>query len=216
MDLRRWRGVRFVSRAPTESGDFVDIRVTRMSLPHVLWWHSHVQPLIDQDPERADRDWNWLLYVPFSTLAGGVLARQPAGLHHRHSGRGKRSPDPLRADSIVGSLSGPQCAARQERLCLVSLHGSRGGSAHCRGSSARRRPLAKTTRIDHPRCRGDPLSQQAPLGPDRPLRGHGWRRLAAGVVRASRNVRLACRSEATPQSPTPDQAERRSLLLLHL
>ena len=79
MDLRRWRGLRFVSRAPTRSGDFVDIRVTRMTLPHVLWWHSHVQPLIDQDPQRADRDWNWLLYVPVSTLAGGVLARQPAG-----------------------------------------------------------------------------------------------------------------------------------------
>jgi hypothetical protein len=50
-----------------------------MSLAHVLWWHSHVQPVIDQDPSRVDRDWNWLLYLPFSTVAGGVLARQPAG-----------------------------------------------------------------------------------------------------------------------------------------
>jgi hypothetical protein len=56
-----------------------EIRVTRMSLQHVLWWHSHVQPVIDQDPSRADRDWNWLLYLPFSTVAGGVLARQPVG-----------------------------------------------------------------------------------------------------------------------------------------
>jgi len=79
MDLRRWRGVRFVRRAPTKSGELVGIHVSRMTLPHVLWWHSHVQPVIDQDSERADRDWNWLLYVPFSTLAGGVLARQPVG-----------------------------------------------------------------------------------------------------------------------------------------
>ena len=79
MDLRRWLGIRFVSRAPTRSGDPIGIRVARMTLPHVLWWHSHVQPVIDRDPSRADRDWNWLLYVPFSTVAGAVLARQPAG-----------------------------------------------------------------------------------------------------------------------------------------
>lgn len=79
MDLRRWLGVRFVSRAPTKSGEPVDLRVARMTLPHVLWWHSHVQPVIDRDPTRADHGWNWLLYVPFSTVTGGVLARQPAG-----------------------------------------------------------------------------------------------------------------------------------------
>ena len=79
MNLRRWLGVRFVRRAPTRSGEPIGIHVSRMTLPHVLWWHSHVQPVIDQDPGRADRDWNWLLYVPFSTLAGGVLARQPVG-----------------------------------------------------------------------------------------------------------------------------------------
>ena len=79
MDLRRWKGVRFVRRAPTRSGEPVNLRVAHMTLPHVLWWHSHVQPIIDRDPDRADRDWNWLLYVPFATVAGGVLARQPAG-----------------------------------------------------------------------------------------------------------------------------------------
>ncbi len=79
MDLRRWRGVPFVARAPTESGEQIGIRVTHMKLPHVLWWHSHVQPLIDRDPGRGDRNWNWLLYVPFATLAGGVLVRQPVG-----------------------------------------------------------------------------------------------------------------------------------------
>jgi len=79
MDLRRWKGVRFVSRAPTRSGKPIRLRVARMTVPHVLWWHSHVQPIIDRDPDRADRDWNWLLYVPFATVAGRVLARRPAG-----------------------------------------------------------------------------------------------------------------------------------------
>ena len=50
-----------------------------MTVSHVRWWHSHVQPIIDQDPDRADRDWNWLLYIPFSTVAGGVQGRQPVG-----------------------------------------------------------------------------------------------------------------------------------------
>jgi hypothetical protein len=50
-----------------------------MTLAHVRWWHSHVQPVIDEDPTRVDRGWNWLLYVPFATLAGGVLAREPHG-----------------------------------------------------------------------------------------------------------------------------------------
>jgi zinc transporter 9 len=50
-----------------------------MTLAHVLWWHSHVQPIIDRDRTRADRGWNWLLYVSFTTLAGTLLARRPAG-----------------------------------------------------------------------------------------------------------------------------------------
>jgi len=79
MDLRRWTGTRFVSRAPTKSGEDVELRVAELALPHVLWWHSHVQPVIDQDPDRTDRGWNWLLYLPFVRVAGGVLRRRPAG-----------------------------------------------------------------------------------------------------------------------------------------
>ena len=45
MDLRRWTGTRFVRRAPTKSGEDVELRVTELELPHVLWWHSHVQPV---------------------------------------------------------------------------------------------------------------------------------------------------------------------------
>lgn len=77
--LRKWRGVPFVRRAPTSSGEDVPIRVSEMTASHVLWWHSHVQPIIDRDPNRADNGWNWLLYVPFVELAGRVLSRKPAG-----------------------------------------------------------------------------------------------------------------------------------------
>lgn len=79
MQLRSWRGVGFVRRAPTRSGTDVNLRVTRMELPHVLWWHAHVQPVIDEDQGRVDRGWNWLLYVPFATAVGGILRRRPAG-----------------------------------------------------------------------------------------------------------------------------------------
>jgi len=50
-----------------------------MKAAHVLWWHSHVQPIIDRDPDRADNGWNWLLYVPFAEITGRVLTRRPAG-----------------------------------------------------------------------------------------------------------------------------------------
>ena len=79
MGLRHWTGIRFVNRAPTRSGHYARLRVTRMMLPHVLWWHSHVQPVIDRDPNRVDNDWNWLLYAPFAAAAGMALRRKPAG-----------------------------------------------------------------------------------------------------------------------------------------
>lgn len=79
MDWKIWKRVRFASKAPTRSGEEIEIRVSRMTLAHVRWWHSHVQPVIDEDPTRVDRGWNWLLYVPFATLTGGMLAREPHG-----------------------------------------------------------------------------------------------------------------------------------------
>ena len=79
MALREWRGVPFVRRAPTDSGEEVPIRVSPMRPAHVLWWHSQVQPIIDEDPQRADNDWNWLLYASFAAVAGRVLSRAPAG-----------------------------------------------------------------------------------------------------------------------------------------
>jgi hypothetical protein len=77
--LRKRRGVSFVRRAPTDSGADAPIHVAKMTVPHVLWWHSHVQPIIDRDASRADNGWNWLLYVPFAEVAGRVLIRQPVG-----------------------------------------------------------------------------------------------------------------------------------------
>lgn len=79
MLLRRWTGIRFVRRAPTRAGGELNLRVTPMALPHVLWWHSHVQPEIDKVPDRVDNGWNWLLYVSFTTVFGTTLMRKPAG-----------------------------------------------------------------------------------------------------------------------------------------
>ncbi len=76
--LRKQRGVPFIRQAPTESGDDVPIHIAKMNAPQVLWWHSHVQPIIDRDSTRADNGWNWLLYVPFAQVTGRVLTRQPA------------------------------------------------------------------------------------------------------------------------------------------
>jgi hypothetical protein len=50
-----------------------------MTAAQVMWWHSHVQPIIDRDPSRADNGWNWMLYVPFAELGGRVLMRKPVG-----------------------------------------------------------------------------------------------------------------------------------------
>ena len=77
--LRKRRGVSFVRRAPTKSGQDVPIHVAKMTFAHVRWWHSHVQPIIDRDPNRADYGWNWLLYVPFAEVTGRVLTRRPLG-----------------------------------------------------------------------------------------------------------------------------------------
>ena len=69
---RRHR-VGFVRRAPTKHGGVVDLRVAHMRPSHVWWWHSHVQPVIDADPNRVDRHWNWLLYSAFVLVTGLAL-----------------------------------------------------------------------------------------------------------------------------------------------
>ncbi len=79
MDLRSWAGVQFIRHAPSKGGEEVELRVSRMKPSHVLWWQSHVQPIIDRDPNRVDEAWNWLLYAPFTLLVGSVLARRPVG-----------------------------------------------------------------------------------------------------------------------------------------
>jgi len=79
MNLRKFTGVRFVSRAPTRSGGNIALRVTKMEPSHVLWWHSHVQPIIDHEPDRVDNGWNWMLYAPLTRLFGLATAKRPAG-----------------------------------------------------------------------------------------------------------------------------------------
>jgi hypothetical protein len=66
--LKHWVGIRFVNRAPTRPEGEVKPRVTPMMLPPVLWWHSHVQSVIDSDPNKVDGDWNWRLYFRFDVL----------------------------------------------------------------------------------------------------------------------------------------------------
>lgn len=56
--LTKQRGVPFVRRALTKSGQDVPIHVAKMTAPHVLWWHSHVQPIIDRDPTRKPADYS--------------------------------------------------------------------------------------------------------------------------------------------------------------
>ncbi len=57
----------------------VPLRVTKMEAPHVLWWQSHVQPIIDQDPDRVDNDWNWMLVASLTRLFGLATAKRPLG-----------------------------------------------------------------------------------------------------------------------------------------
>ncbi len=71
--------MKFVSRAPTRGGDEVELRVSHLAPPHVLWWHTHVQPVIDNDPDRVDHGWNWLLFAPLTGLFGIMLSRRPVG-----------------------------------------------------------------------------------------------------------------------------------------
>lgn len=79
MEFRQLTGVRFVRKAPTRSGTDVALRVTAMEPSHVLWWQSHVQPLIDADSERVDCDWNWMLYAPLTRLFGVATGKRPVG-----------------------------------------------------------------------------------------------------------------------------------------
>ena len=79
MDIRRYTGVRFVRRAPTRDGEYIELRVANLEPSHVLWWHSHVQPIIDEDPNRVDNDWNWMLFAPLTQLFGMATAKRPVG-----------------------------------------------------------------------------------------------------------------------------------------
>ncbi len=61
--------VSFVRRAPTHSGADAPIHVAKMTVPHVLWWHSHVQPIIDRDASRTE--------ARFAPLTESLCQRPP-------------------------------------------------------------------------------------------------------------------------------------------
>lgn len=69
----------YVKVAPTKSGDSISIHVSKMTLDHVMWWHSKIQPVIDDMPSRSDKYWNWILIAATSNLSGKFLARKPVG-----------------------------------------------------------------------------------------------------------------------------------------
>ncbi len=71
--------IAFAKVAPTKGGGMVQIHVSKMTLPHVRWWNSHIQPVIDTDPSRADRYWNWILIAATSNIAGRFFSRKPKG-----------------------------------------------------------------------------------------------------------------------------------------
>lgn len=72
--------IRFVKQAPCKNGELVPIHISRMTLQHVRWWHSTIQPVIDNMPDRADRNWNWILIAASSTFFGRFLFRRPSGI----------------------------------------------------------------------------------------------------------------------------------------
>jgi len=74
-----WKKIRFVKVAPTKSGEMVPIHISKMTLHHVRWWHSHIQPVVDADSSRADRYWNWILISASSFITGRILSRRPKG-----------------------------------------------------------------------------------------------------------------------------------------
>jgi hypothetical protein len=102
MALRTWTGVGFVRRAPTVGGGAVDLRVSSLTPAHARWWHSRVQPIIDQDHARADDGWNWMLYVPFTRLTGKLLDRQPMGYAVGLDGLGSGQSAPCAMTLLLG------------------------------------------------------------------------------------------------------------------
>jgi len=61
--------VNHVARLPTESG-FVDVSIRNSTIQDLRWWNENIQPVINRDgpaQQRADVDWNWVIF------AGGYL-----------------------------------------------------------------------------------------------------------------------------------------------
>ena len=78
MRLRRWTGIRFVSRAPNRTGGWVPLRVAALTPEHVLWWQAEIQPVIDRDPTRADAKANLDLVRRLQTYEQKKKEEEPA------------------------------------------------------------------------------------------------------------------------------------------
>lgn len=58
-----------VARLPTASG-LVDVTIRNSTIDDLRWWNTNMQPVINRDgpaQQRADVDWNWVIF------AGGYL-----------------------------------------------------------------------------------------------------------------------------------------------
>ena len=51
-----------------------------MTLDHVKWWQSEIQPVIDDLPNRADKYWNLVLIAASSSFIGKFISRKPIGI----------------------------------------------------------------------------------------------------------------------------------------
>ena len=68
-----------VNKAPDKEGDLIPIVISEMTIQHAKWWQSQIQPVIDDNPDRADQYWKWIIISASSKLAGKVFSKRPAG-----------------------------------------------------------------------------------------------------------------------------------------
>jgi hypothetical protein len=75
----RKKKIKMVDKAPNKNGDLIPIVVSELTIEHAKWWHSQIQPIIDDNSDRADQYWNWILISASSNIAGKFFSKKPAG-----------------------------------------------------------------------------------------------------------------------------------------
>lgn len=71
--------VPMVDKAPNKKGVLVPIVVSKTTIDHAKWWHSHIQPIIDNESTRADQYWNWIIIHASSNIADRISPKKPDG-----------------------------------------------------------------------------------------------------------------------------------------